>query len=486
MSFTTTSVYGRESGHVTTIPASDGFRFGISVTDLDGKILVAKRANERFVPASNAKLLVTAAALADEEKLLALKSDLQLVLEPSASGPPTLILMGHGDPTVGIGADCKVRCLETLADAVVKYGVTEVSDIVGDDRTFADEPRPLGWGWDDLKFGHGTSISALSINDNVLVMRASPGAKSGASVTASWFGVSADFFGLLNEATTSDARTPKALRLERRIGTQIARLYGELPVGSGPVRLKLGVDDPAYLAAWYLKRALEAKGVLVSGQLRTRHRPLQYRDEPKVSDLAKQPARSQCMSDSQRSTEGIIIASLPAAPVQEIVKTINRKSQNLYAEVLLRQLGRSGGRGSSFCGVLQIEQFLEDIGIPRKAFEVADGSGLSAYNRVTPAMMTTLLRHAAATPWSEAYRSSLPISGASSGSLRYRFRGSALEGKVFAKTGTLNHVDALSGYVQASSGKMLVFSIIVNDRPFNAPSAIGWIDATLLKIAEQY
>ncbi len=482
----TIPVHGEASSRGETHSPLAGLRYGISVTDLDGKVLVAHRADERFVPASNAKLFVTAAALAAEAKLSALEPGLRVVSEPAEAGPPTLALVGRGDPTVGFGTDCRSRCIETLAKAVAAVGIAEVGDIVGDDRWFADERRPLGWSWDDLKFGHGTSISAIAVNDNILPLRVSPAGAPGASVRASWVGAGPSYFGLRNEATTSKADTPRALRLERRIGERTARLYGELPVGSKSVKLDLAVDNPAHLAAWYFKRALEANGVSVLGELRTRRRPLQYADEPKPTNPNDPAASLRCVPRGQVVPNQTVIASLPPAPLREVVTEINRKSLNLYAEVLLRQLGHVAGRGSSFCGLLHIQEFLEDVGVTRSSYDIADGSGLSSYNRVTPAAVTALLRYAAAAPWGDAYRASLPVGGATVGTLKYRFRGTALEGKIFAKTGSLNHADALSGYMQAKSGQTLVFSIIVNDRPLDSPSALSRIDRALLNIAARH
>ncbi len=486
MALTTVPVHSQDSDKVEAYPDLAGIRYGISVTDLDGNVIVSHRADERFAPASNVKLFVTAAALAAEEALSDLDPALRVVSEPTGSGPPTLALVGRGDPTVGFGENCDVRCVESLAEAVADAGITNVGDIVGDDRWFADERRPLGWSWDDLKFGHGTSISAIAVNDSIVSLMVSPSDDVGTSPQAFWVDDGPSFFHLKNEAKTSDATGERALRLERRIGDRTARLYGELPIGSKSVTLDLGVDNPAHLAAWYFKRALEAEGVSVSGKLRTRRRPLEYADEPIPADPDDPTAQSRCAHRTQVESNQTVIASLQPAPIRDIVDEINRESQNLYAEVLLRQLGRAAGTGSSFCGLLQIQQFLNDVGVPRASYDFADGSGLSSYNRATPATITALLRHAAAAPWGEAYRASLPIGGASVGTLKHRFRGSALEGRIFAKTGTLNHVDALSGYMQARSGKTLVFSVIVNDRPLETSSAMHQIDSFLLNIAEQY
>ncbi len=463
-----------------------GLRYGVSVSDLDGNVLIAHRADERFVPASNVKLFVTAAALAAEQELSRLDTGLRVAIEPSDIGPPNIALVGRGDPTIGFGTDCQVRCLEALADAVTEAGVTEVGDVIGDDQWFADQPRPVGWNWDDLKFGHGTSISALSVNDNILRLRVFPTGTTGGRIEASWLDNGADYFTLNNEAKTSGANGQKALRLERRIGDDVARLYGELPAGSRSVTLELGVDEPAHLAAWYFKRALEEKGVSVSGGLQTRNRPLQYDDEPKPADTDGLPAGMACAPVSQPAPDGTVVAALEPAQVRDIVRETNLESKNLYAEVLLRQLGHVAGTGSSFCGLLKIQAFLEEVGVHRESYDFDDASGLSNYNRVTPATVTALLRHAAAMPWGEIYRDSLPVSGGQTGSLRNRFRGTALEGKVFAKTGTLNHADVLSGYMIARSGKMLAFSIIVNDRPLGSASARYRIDSALIKIAEQF
>lgn len=466
--------------------AFEGLRFGLSVTDLEGNVLEAHRADERFVPASTAKLFVTSAALSRGDEISAFDSGIQVRLERHASGLPGLVLIGRGDPTIGFGEECEAQCLDDLADAVVGAGITEVGDITGDDRWFADEPTPLGWNWDDLKFRHGTAVSALSVNDNVVALGVRPSRTVGQRVITDWKDAKPGYFQISNEASTSDSDAEWALRLERRTGEKSARIYGALPAGSRSITLRMGVDNPAHLAAWSFKQALEARGINVRGEIKTRHRSLQYSDEPQPIDPSDEDSDLRCGVQTEPSLTGSVLTSMEAASLESVVNTINQDSNNLYAEVLLRQVGRAAGTGSSFCGRLQIENHLKSIGIDRASFEVADGSGLSNYNRATPAAMTAVLRHAAAEPWAETFKASLPVGGGSEGTLRFRFRGTALDGKIFAKTGTLNHVDALSGYMQARSGKMLAFSIIVNDRPLNTPSARPLIDQVLLDIAARH
>lgn len=485
LSLTSVPAFSQNPGNTEYDLKRSELRYGMSVIDLDGNVLESHRGDERFMPASNAKLFVTAAALIAERDLSILDSGTRVAIESNGTAPPDLVLIGRGDPTVGSGETCQQRCLETLAAGVAQSGIKTVGDIIGDDSWFADERRPLGWSWDDLKFGHGTAVSALSVNDNVVQVNVSPAELPGLPVRAHWSRPGPHYFDLLNEARTGETEGEWALRLERRIGEKSARLYGELPARSRPVKLSLGVDNPAHMAAWSFRHALEAEGVLVRGSVKTRRRPLQYADEPKAVDPTNAHSPHQCAKNNDTARPQTIIASLPAAPLQDIIQDINRDSQNLHAEVLLRQLGQTSGAGSSFCGLLQIEQMLDMIGVSRSSYDIADGSGLSSYNRATPKAITTLLHHAATAPWAEAFQASMPVGG-QTGTLRHRFRGTALDGKIFAKTGTLNHVDALSGFMQAKSGKTLIFSIIVNDRPLESPSAAPQIDATLLSIAARH
>ncbi|MEL6686426.1 MAG: D-alanyl-D-alanine carboxypeptidase [Pseudomonadota bacterium] len=463
-----------------------GSRYGISVTDLDGTILLEHRANERFMPASNVKLFTTVAALAAEKEIEALDLSTQLLVEPTEVGPPNLVLVGHGDPTIGFGPECEERCLETLAKAVAEAGITEVGDLIGDDRWFPDESHPLGWNWDDLKFWFGTAISALSVNDNVIPLKVSPSSQIGSNVNATWGEAGGYYFGLKNEAITGPEEGEWALRLGRNQGDWTARVYGEMPIGARPVTIDIGLDTPAHFAVWALKQALEAEGVAVTGQLKTRHRPLSYKDEAFSENPDDPEATRQCQRRVEEGVAGTIIATLPPAPVQHIVDEINLDSQNLYAEVMLRQLGKLEGPGSSFCGINEIQMLMDEIGVPRTAYDIADGSGLSNYNRTTSAAITALLRHAMTTSWGPAFQDSLPVGGGEDGTLENRFRGTSLEGRIFAKTGTLNHANALSGYLQARSGKLLVFSVLVNDQPLEGPSILPELDNMLIDIAERH
>ena len=156
-------------------------------------------------------------------------------------------------------------------------------------------------------------------------------------------------------------------------------------------------------------------------------------------------------------------------------------SQNLHAELLLRRIGAARGGASVASGLAGVEAVAVKAGVPRTGWDLADGSGMSSYNRVSPRAMVTLLRWAAGRPWGAQFRATLPVAGVD-GTLRGRFRGTPLEGRLWAKTGTLNAANALAGYMTAKSGATLVFAAYANDMPADA-SATAVIDAALVEVA---
>jgi serine-type D-Ala-D-Ala carboxypeptidase/endopeptidase (penicillin-binding protein 4) len=210
----------------------------------------------------------------------------------------------------------------------------------------------------------------------------------------------------------------------------------------------------------------------VTGEVATRHRPLRPADDP-VRRNGAPPARP---------PQEEALARLVPPPLAEDIALTNKVSQNLHAELLLRRLGRQEGSGSIADGLAVVRGMLERAGVPRAGYDFSDGSGMSSYNRVAPRAMVAFLRWAASQPWGAAWRASLPIGGVD-GTLDKRFRGTALERRVFAKTGTLNASSGLSGYMTARSGRTLLFSAYANDIP-EGVGATEALDAALLLVAE--
>jgi D-alanyl-D-alanine carboxypeptidase/D-alanyl-D-alanine-endopeptidase (penicillin-binding protein 4) len=454
----------------------EGVRWGLVVTTLDGEELIAIRPEERFTPASNTKLLTTAALFHSLKEVStpdpSFGPSLRLE-ENETGGAPDLVIVGGGDGRLGDGPDCEVFCLRELAASVRQASITEIDDLIGDDTLFPDERWGAGWSWNNLETRSGAAVSALSVNNNELWLTVSPASAAGGGVTTVWR-TGDDLLPILNEATTV-LEGPMDLTLERRPGGEAIRLYGRMPIGSAPRTLVVSLEDPALAAAERLKRILEDMGVKVRGKVLVRHRPPQLEDDP--ARRGQTPVRAP-------QSAGIEIARLIPPPLIEDLSLTTKTSQNLHAELLLRRLGLMDGTGSAADGLARIGAMLKEAGQAPPSFTFADGSGMSVYNRVTPRMMAAFLRWAASQSWSDAWRNTLPIGGVD-GNLANRFRDGPLRGRIWAKTGTLNGVNALAGYMIADSGRMLAFAMYANDRPPEAASATIAMDRTLEMIARR-
>jgi D-alanyl-D-alanine carboxypeptidase/D-alanyl-D-alanine-endopeptidase (penicillin-binding protein 4) len=445
-----------------------GTRFGLVVASEDGRELIALEPDARFIPASNTKMFTTAAAYSaipgldrpDSEGGAAVR------LEAAGRGVVDAILEGRGDARLSSRPDCVANCLAALADAVARATRT-VRDVVGDDSLFPDQRWSPGMSWNNIPTRSGTAASALSLDDNELPLRvhpAAPGKPPRLELLP--------YYQVDNRAVTVAPGGPAALAFDRLPGSRRLRLTGTIAAGAEPELLRLGIDDPADYAAWRFKALLEARGVTVTGQVAVRHRPLGPADDPEIRGGAP-PARP------PRSEP---LAQLIPPPLAEDLEAINKASQNLHSELLLRRLGRIGGTGSIADGLAVVRAMLAGAGIARSGYDFSDGSGMSTYNRVAPRAMVAFLRWASAQPWGLAWRSGLPVGGVD-GTLARRFKGTALEGRVFAKTGTLNATNALSGYMMARSGRTLLFSAYANDVP-DGVEATAAIDSALVMIAE--
>lgn len=447
--------------------AGAGPRFGLVVATEDGRELVAIAPDARFIPASNTKIFTTAAAFAtlaglDRPDMVGGAS---VRLEGSGGKAPNVVLKGHGDARLSSAPECLANCLAALADAVAAK-VRVVHDVVGDATLFPDERWSPGMSWNNLHARYGTAAAALTLDDNELVVRVTPTAP-GAPPSI----VMQPYYRVENRAVTTLSGDTD-IDFARAPGTRIVVVTGSIAVGAEPAQMVASIDDPAEYAAWRLKALLEARGVRVKGATAARYRPLAPSDDP-VTRNGAPPVRM---------GEPVVLARLTPPPLLDDLAHINKASQNLHAELMLRRVGAREGSGSIADGVAAIRALLGRAGVPRAAYDFADGSGMSTYNRVSPRGMLTLLRWIAAQPWGAAWTKTLPVGGVD-GTLSRRFVGTPLAGRVFAKTGTLNATNALSGTMIARSGRRLFFSAFANDVPEDV-AATRAIDAALVLIAE--
>jgi len=248
----------------------------------------------------------------------------------------------------------------------------------------------------------------------------------------------------------------RRIQYDRVPGSFDARLWGTLPLRDRGQDLLMAQEDPALYAARALLQALEARGIVVEGVARARH---QFPNE--LADPAQATAAA--------GATGVEIARRVSAPYLEDLRITDKVSQNLHAELALRAVGRARRNIGSFeAGLEELKTFLTEIGIDPEAYSFHDGSGLARLNLVTPSSVVRLLRYMYSSTERDNWISLLPV-GAEDGTLNSRFGDTAAAGRVHAKTGSLSHVSALSGYLRRRNGGWLAFSILVNN--YNARTA---------------
>ena len=447
---------------------------GIKAVSLaTGKVVFESNSEKYFMPASNMKNFTVATALERLSPDFRFITSVYARSRPGANGVVAgpLRVYGRGDISISynFNDDDPFKGIDRLVDAIAAAGVKRIEgDIIGDETYFRGGPLPTGWEWDDLQFYYGAEVSALPVNDNVVRLSVSPGpAGYGCSVRLQ---PSHLLFRVVNKCTTSPAGTPRTLRIHKPLDRNIIEISGDLPIGNSGYSGFVSVSRPAEMFAALLKQRLEAKGITVTGRAEA------------INDKDLIPADTT-----------VEIAQVESPPLGLIAAKTMKPSQNMYTETLLWTLGEEVGRKqlsatarndqtSNELGRAEVKGFLKSIGIAEDAVMQYDGSGLSRHNLVTPSAVVELYTYMAKrSRYSQAWRDSLTIAGVD-GTLRNRFRGTRGESNVRGKTGTINQVSALSGYVTTAGGEQLAFSALVNGVA-ETRTRVGLIDEIVTMLA---
>jgi len=408
---------------------------GIVVRDLrTGETLFQHDAERVLTPASTTKLITTAAALdllgSDYRFRTRVWMRGHLDREGTLNGD--LILQGGGDATLTLNA------LKQLAQQVRTAGIQRVEGLLLYDDSWLDAERyGFGWNIDDEPFGYQAQMSALCVERNAVRLYARPADKPGEPAQLR-VEPPTDYVQLVNLTRTVEERATQArLTATRQRALNRLIVSGTIPIGSDEVLIgRYAVENPSRFATVLFRDALREVGIQV-------------------------PSRIAPMLHPMEGTEQLI-AEHRSPPLSEIVALINKPSDNLLAEIVLKAIGREKrGRATTEAGLEAVREFLQQAGLEMGAVYLVDGSGLSRINAISPENLVRLLTYMARSPQAELYRQSLPLFGVD-GTLRNRLRETPVQGKGAAKTGSLLRVSTIAGYLTTRSGRELVFAIMMN------------------------
>jgi D-alanyl-D-alanine carboxypeptidase/D-alanyl-D-alanine-endopeptidase (penicillin-binding protein 4) len=472
--------------------------WGIEVAERDsGNVLYSLNADQLFLPASNAKLFTTSAALALAGPDYRFHTTVESAGKIDSRGrlQGDLVIVGRGDPNLSgrvlpyqqktERTPPHTQALEELADQVARSGLKIVDgDLIGDDTFYSPERYAEGWAQDDLQWIDGAPVSALTFNDNVVFLDIAPGEHPGdkALVTQE---TASDYYQIDNRIVTTAAGIGRKIGIHREIGSRKIVLWGSLPLGDPGMKEPLAIEDPAEYTAQLFREMLQRRGITITGRTRAAHGDTAqfYEAPPALEPVAAGGKQGRCCMAAQpvptprnAPPPTLVLADHVSLPLIEDVRVTNKTSQNLHAEMALRLVAKLSGNTPSFeGGEAALKQFLLQAGLKEDDFVLLDGSGLSRRDLVTPSGVVRLLLYASRQPWGDAYEESLPLGGVD-GSLSERFLKSPASGLVHAKTGTLSHVNALSGYAQTIKGRRLVFSVFCNNHNLPGSKVLAVID----------
>jgi D-alanyl-D-alanine carboxypeptidase/D-alanyl-D-alanine-endopeptidase (penicillin-binding protein 4) len=438
-------------------------QWGVKVLSLDSNRTIFERnAGKLMKPASNTKLYTAALALDRLGPDYRIKTSFYAAAKPDENGVihGDLLVFGRGDPSFSArfnGGDYNKALLPAL-QALRAAGVRKIEGaVVGDESLFRGPPFGADWTWEDLQEYYGAPASALSFQDNVIDLVFKPGRAVGAPCEILTMPQTA-ILTFSNRTQTAPADEPGRIRLYRPAGQSVVYVWGRVPLNSQGETGAVSVPRPALWFATMLKEGLAENGVAVTAGAR----------EANWLDREVSPLPWPNLTE---------VASVLSRPVSDIVKQTLKPSENLYAQLLLLQVGAraqatngASGRSTEAAGLAEMQAFLREAGIAGSLTSLREGSGLSRAGLVTPGATAQLLAFMNHHRCHDAFIDALPIAGVD-GTLRHRFKGTVAAGNIRAKTGSLAGVSALSGYLTTAANERWAFSIMLNN--YHAAEAAG-------------
>ncbi|MBN1352017.1 D-alanyl-D-alanine carboxypeptidase/D-alanyl-D-alanine-endopeptidase [candidate division KSB1 bacterium] len=423
----------------------------VAIVAASGEFLVNVNGEKSLAPASCMKLVTSAAALCllGEEYRFQTRLGYTGYIDEDSLLHGDLYVIGGADPTLGSDRfdpqGNYSHLLAAWADTVKKAGIQSISgNVVADDRHFDRSFLPRNWIWEDMGNYYGAGTSGLCFNENAYRLYFRPGAVGQLALLLS---IEPQIPGLsfVNYMLTGP---PKSGDNGYIFGAPLQWqrvLRGTIPAGVRRFSIKGSMPDPAKACAELFTSQLEKSNVIVEGEALSQSDP-----ECNLADAA----------------EIQIIFTQNSPPLKEIVYWLNKRSINLYAEQLLKQLAKEiNGQGTYENGFKVLGEFLASREIPLKGLHLHDGSGLSRFTMMTALQLAMLLRRMTTEPCFHSFYNSLPVVGdpEDEGTLSHFGVNTRATKNARVKSGLINRIRAHSGYVTTTSGRLVCFAMFAND-----------------------
>lgn len=423
--------------------------WGVVIQSLEnGEYFYKRNEDKFFVPASNLKLFTTAAGLLILGGNYKFSTNIFLNgYQSSSTVYGDLIIQGRGDPTIsGRFYNNDINYVfDTWIDSLLEMGIRNIKgNIVGDDNLFEDIGLGAGWSWDYETDWYAAQSSALSYNDNCVDITIKYDAKRDTVLVESKPALRNIV--ILNQVKVATGTEKTSIDVIRERGTNVVTVSGKLRKDADSILTYSTVQNPTQFMMLALKNRLEKRGIRVNGYA------IDIDDYERAINIADLD----------------LLFTSYSEPLNEILKVINKGSQNFFAEQLLKTIGLEKlGYGSVENGISAIKEVFGDIGLNPENIVMVDGSGLSPLNMVTPRQIIDLLKYMYTNKKVFIdYFNSLPIAGVD-GTLGKRLKNTTAENVVRAKTGFISHVRSLSGYALTGDKEPIAFTMVANN--FSVP-----------------
>lgn len=446
--------------------ANDAF-WSVIVRDSTGKILEGYNFDKLIHPASNLKLLTSAAILDELGDDFTYKTGMYgFGYQEGGNWQGDIIIKGVGDPSISgeYYNEDRFHVFDKFYTAIDTLGIRQINgDLIGSNAYFDQQPYPKGWSWDDLSFYYGVETSALSFNENAVDLTVFADNEVGETPRIQWFPFDTDYVNFINEQVITPSSSEYDEFYQRILGTNTIILRSKVPQNYVE-KESLSVMNASMFFMDTFKKYLRDGAIALGGRI--------------IIDEQKQDGNED---------EYTLLSMHESEPVRDLLKQINKESSNFYTEMMLKTAAAEhyGAQGSTELGLALVKDFALSMEMDTTKIELTDGSGMAPATLMTVEDLTKLMVEMQERPDFAAYKNSMSLAGID-GSLQHRFKNTPLYRKIYGKTGYVSGVRALSGYMTAASGKPLIFSIITNNHTEKTSYIDAVHDSILLQIHRKY